>query len=446
MNKIVKILTLLSLLLVSPLLADTVQVGQKVTLVASADGNPTPTFQWKKNNVAISGATNTALIFETITLTDSGTYSVLATNSEGSAASNDLVLTVEAPPPAPVLPVFALQPISVNAVAGTTIELTSLANGTPSPVYQWTKNGLPIAGATNSTLSLTNVTTATNGAFTVIASNAAGSVTSNTSWIRIYVNPTIATQPVDVVAKINQLFSLTVVANPNTFPAPTFQWRKNGTNLVGATNTSLNLLAIKTDAGQYDVVVKNSQATVTSTKVTVTILYPPVFITQPKVAVTAFLGTPTTLNSLADGVPTSTYQWERNGVSIESATNPDLVLPNATPTTAATYAVIAKNSEGQIKSIDSVVTVSSSFPPVITTELPVNLAIFRNTDYTLKITATGSNLQIRWYRGSMLLTGINSDSLTIRKMQNRDIGDYRVVVLDTVSGLKDESVCRVSIK
>src|SRR6188768_3167926 len=65
----------------------TVLVGANVTLIASADGSPAPTFQWRKNGTAIVGATNQTLSFSGVTASDAGTYQVVATNEVGSAVS-----------------------------------------------------------------------------------------------------------------------------------------------------------------------------------------------------------------------------------------------------------------------------------------------------------------------------------------------------------------------
>lgn len=87
--------------------------------------------------------------------------------------------------------------------------------------------------------------------------------------------PTITTQPTNLTACLNdQNVKLTVAATG--IPAPTYQWRKNGTNIPGATAdtyTFSNILL--SDAGTYDVVVSNVAGNVTSAVVTVTVVFPP---------------------------------------------------------------------------------------------------------------------------------------------------------------------------
>jgi hypothetical protein len=82
--------------------------------------------------------------------------------------------------------------------------------------------------------------------------------------------PALLSPPEDVATAAGQPIALGVVATGK--PAPSFQWRKDGTAISGATNASYTIAtAAVTDAGGYDVVVANSVATVTSPVATVTI-------------------------------------------------------------------------------------------------------------------------------------------------------------------------------
>lgn len=72
----------------------TATVGDVVTLAAGASGSPTPTYQWLKEGVALPGATASTLTIGTATTADAGTYTVVATNSLGSATSTSAVVTI----------------------------------------------------------------------------------------------------------------------------------------------------------------------------------------------------------------------------------------------------------------------------------------------------------------------------------------------------------------
>jgi hypothetical protein len=86
------------------------------------------------------------------------------------------------PMPATAAPVFTAQPISVTVTSGT-VALSALASN--SPTYQWMLNGTtPVQGATGPILEFADATTAV-GSYTCVATNSAGSATSNPATISI---------------------------------------------------------------------------------------------------------------------------------------------------------------------------------------------------------------------------------------------------------------------
>jgi len=66
----------------------TVVSGTTVVFTAAATGTPAPTYQWLFNGVAISGATNARLVIPNAVGANSGSYTVLASNSSGSPVSS----------------------------------------------------------------------------------------------------------------------------------------------------------------------------------------------------------------------------------------------------------------------------------------------------------------------------------------------------------------------
>src|SRR6202022_4132234 len=103
--------------------------------------------------------------------------------------------------------------------------------------------------------------------FTVVVSNTAGTVTSNAGMLTVSsttVAPSITTQPANQAVTAGQTASFTVVA---TGTAPlTYQWRRNGTAIAGATLSSYTTppATSSDDGSQFTVVVSNTAGTVTS--------------------------------------------------------------------------------------------------------------------------------------------------------------------------------------
>ena len=80
--------------------SQTVELGASFTLTTSVTGSPPPTFQWRRNGSNITGATASSFVIASVLAADAGDYTLVATNSSGTATSNVARLTVAAPPPA----------------------------------------------------------------------------------------------------------------------------------------------------------------------------------------------------------------------------------------------------------------------------------------------------------------------------------------------------------
>ena len=83
------------------------------------------------------------------------------------------------------------QPQSIDTNAEAAVEFSVEATGTAPLSYQWQFKGVPVGGAVSNTLSLTNVQKIDEGAYTVVVSNAAGSVTSEVATLTVR-QPTVA--------------------------------------------------------------------------------------------------------------------------------------------------------------------------------------------------------------------------------------------------------------
>jgi hypothetical protein len=159
--------------------------SSSLTLSATAVGYPTPAYYWQKNGTALPGATNSLLTFSSLTTNDSGTYTVIAMNAAGSTTSANSVLTVQAPQPTATAPVITAQPVGQTVPLKGTAIFKVAASGTPAPTFQWQLNGAPINGATSASYTIPVVTSADAGIYTVIATNSAGSSTSQKAMLTV---------------------------------------------------------------------------------------------------------------------------------------------------------------------------------------------------------------------------------------------------------------------
>jgi hypothetical protein len=82
-------------------------------------------------------------------------------------------------------PVIVTAPQSQTVNVGATVVFTVVADGSPAPAFQWRKGGAAIAGATGSSFTLTNVQSGDAGSYDVVATNAAGTATSNAATLTV---------------------------------------------------------------------------------------------------------------------------------------------------------------------------------------------------------------------------------------------------------------------
>lgn len=157
--------------------SQTITAGQSVTFNASG-GSGSGEFVWGGDASGTGASKN--VTFNTV---GNRTVTVYRQASSGYAQSNTATanITVSAAPPSTI----TQHPQSQTVVLGSTVSFSVTASGSGPLTYQWKKNGADIAGATNSTLTLSNVQYADAAGYSVLVSNNGTPVTSNTAWLPI---------------------------------------------------------------------------------------------------------------------------------------------------------------------------------------------------------------------------------------------------------------------
>ncbi len=157
--------------------------GATATFRVVADGSEPLNYQWYFNtSTLLTNATDSSLTINNVQSADAGIYTVVVNNLAGSVTSSNAVLTVNT---SSVAPVFTTHPASQVVLAGGDACFTAVAAGTAPITYQWSKNAIPLPGATASTLTLTNVQTSDDGSYTATASNSVGSATSSAAVLTV---------------------------------------------------------------------------------------------------------------------------------------------------------------------------------------------------------------------------------------------------------------------
>lgn len=252
--------------------------------------------------------------------------------------------------------------------------------------------------------------------------------------------PQIMTQPANASVTAGQTAAFMVVA---TGTAPlAYQWRKNQTNISGATSASYTTPA--TTAGDngatFDVVVSNGiSPNATSSVATLTVNTAPVapaITTQPQSA-TVTVGQTATFTVVASGTAPLGYQWQKNQTNISGATSASYTTPATTSAdNGSTFRVIVSNSVSpSATSASATLTVSSAaVAPTIATQ-PASATVTVGQTATFTVVATGTApLSYQWQKNQTNISGATSANYTTPATTSSDNGStFDVIVSNGVS-------------
>ena len=395
----------------------TVAGGATATFRAAAIGEPAPTYQWQVSTdggnswQAIAGATGASWTTPATGPGDDGSlFTVVASNSKGTATSDTAHLAVT------YAPVIVSQPVSQGVGLGAPVSFFVVAKGDPPPAYQWQSSsdgggtwGNVASGGTAATYQIAATASADNGKlFRVVVTNGVGAGdTSAAASLPLGSQAlSILTQPGSATVAAPAPASFTVVAAGQ--PAPSFQWQVSkdggvtwnnagsGTGAQAATYTTAATGAAD-DGSLYQVQVFNSTGATTSSAAHLTVDYAPVVVTPPanqivnlgSIAVFAVV-------AKADPAPTS-YQWQ---VSTDGGTTwnpPANGSGAATPTfttapagygdAGSRFRVVITNAQGSATSASASLALSP-LAPIITTQ-PTNQTVTAGGTATFTALATG---------------------------------------------------------
>ena len=165
------------------------------------------TFQWRHNGTNLLNANSAILSLPNVQPGDAGSYSVVVGNAFGSVTSASALLT-----PVPSPPWLTLQPQTQSTICGDGAAFQVTADGPPPFAYQWFFQGAPLDGATQTSLTLNNVTPPQAGSYWAVVTNVYGSVTSTVASLDVTVDPSLITSALAVTAKQGQAFTYTITA------------------------------------------------------------------------------------------------------------------------------------------------------------------------------------------------------------------------------------------
>lgn len=229
---------------------------------------------------------------------------------------------------------------------------------------------------------------------------------------------------------VGQPLELKVTA---TGPGPvTFQWSKDGAEFAGGTDAALNFSALRvSDAGTYTVRATNASGS-TVRSVVVRVVEPPAFRT-PLSNQTVNLGDAVSFLADVSGTPPFTFQWFKNGLLMEGASNATLRIPVVGPGDLASYRVVVTGTAGTLAS--DTVSLLLRVPVTINAQ-PASQNANAGATVQLKVAASGSGpISYQWRRAGVPISGATAAELLLTGLRVEDAGLYDVVVSNPVGSL-----------
>ncbi len=342
-------------------------VGNGVTLCSYLSGAPYPAVQWQFHGTNLPGQTASCLYLSNLQTNQSGPYTIVASNSLGVVTSAVAVLTVL--PPQPLLAYLStgLSPLLVGSYHYLYAEtqLPGLVS------LQWRLNGVDLPGFGSYVFYLYPVQTSSAGTYTVVATTAtSGSYTSPPVVVEVYFAPPTSASPQFFIGQAEALLGEDIGLSAAYAGSPAvIQWRFNGANLPGQTNSTLNLLGLTTNqAGQYSFTAINLGGATTSSVVTLTVGYQaPVFQMVPY-DLSVAEGATARFTAQARGGPLPQHYLEHEGANVpvpynfEGCCTGGFNLFDTTLADAGSYRIIASNSLGMATSTVATLTITLAGP------------------------------------------------------------------------------------
>jgi TusA-related sulfurtransferase len=416
----------------------TASQGQELTAtndIKDADGIGALTYQWMANGVDISGAT-----FSTLMLTQSLVGKVITvkasyTDSKNtfesiSSTQNVMIANVNDSPTGSVA-------ISGTPTQGQSLSATNSladADGLGVVSYKWLAGGAEIAGATTSTLTLTQAQVGkviTVKASYTDAGNTPESVMSNATTEIVNVNDA-PTGNVVISGKPEQgqvLTASNTLGDADGLGTVSYKWLADGVEILGATTSAYTLTQAQVGKVIY---VKanyidggNTPESIASTQ-TVAVTN----VNDSPTGSVAISGTPTqgqtltATNTLADldGLGVVSYKWLSGGAEIAGATTSSLTLTQAqvgkVVTVKANYTDAGNTLESVISNATSVIANVNDAPTGTVTIAGVSKQgqILTASNTLGDIDGLGT-VSYKWYADDVEIPSATDSTLALTKAQ-----------------------------
>ncbi|XP_043948228.1 obscurin isoform X2 [Drosophila biarmipes] len=460
--------------------------GDTICFEALVQANPKPKVSWTRGNenlcnhencevIADVDADKYRLVFQSVSPSEDGKYTITATNSEGRATVDfNLAVLVEKP-------TFIVQPESQSIHDFRPVSTKVLVHGVPLPTIEWFKDDKPInyeavnkpskdklyakedtKKGTDQIESVFDIKTFREndvGAYTCVATNEIGVTKAPFKLALLALAPSFV-KKLDNALDVLQGEPLVLECCVDGSPLPTVQWLKDGdevkpsesvkisTNPDGLVRLEINHCE-PNDSGAYKLVISNPHGE----KVALCAVAVKPEEVQPKflkpiTSQIVVVGEPLKLEAQVTGFPAPEVKWYKDGMllrpspEINFINSPNgqigLIIDSAQPLDAGVYKCLIVNKGGEIEGVSKVEIVPKESKPVFVAELqdassiegfPVkmDIKVIGNPKPKLQWFHNGHEIQPDPSHVAIVENPDKSTSLIIEKTVPGDSGLYEVI-------------------
>ena len=219
-----------------------------------------------------------------------------------------------------------------------------------------------------------------------------------------------------------------------------YQWRKGGADISGATNRTYVIASSVTgDSGSYDVVVSNGEGVITNGPIAVTVnaAVAPTITTNPPAITTRLQYGQINLVAGAAGSTPMFWQWKFNGTDIPGATNASLLLKDLALSQAGVYQAFVTNQFGGTNSTTCTLSLTRNL---------VRNGHFGTAQDAANFGSTSTNNWIMAAPGNWNVPTVNLDSISGMGTCARINGNYNAIIQDTTETFQPNTVYNVTLQ
>ncbi|XP_072119674.1 B-cell receptor CD22-like isoform X4 [Mobula birostris] len=327
-----------------------IKEGDEVSLSCASNSNPEATYSWyKRDKVQIQdyNSNDGILLFQSISQSDSGFYSCMATNYLGNQSSEAVEISVQYAPKNVTIQVEARSQLKIKE--GDKISLSCASNSNPEATYSWYKrdNGqVQDFTPKDGILLFQSISQSDSGFYGCTATNYLGSQSSEAVEISVQYAPKNVNIKMENRSEIKEGDEVSLSCAGNSNPEATYSWYKRDKGQVQDYNSNDGILLFQSisqsNAGLYSCVATNYLGRQSSEAVEILVQYAPrntTIYVEDRTEMDIKEGDNISLLCSSRSYPEATYTWYRRNKD-----NSHIINLNSTRGTLVFHSISRSNS------------------------------------------------------------------------------------------------------